>query len=610
MLLRQVRFFSCVVFGCAVIAGCGAGGSTQTVAGGTTSAGTSTSTGATTGTTGTTSTSSTGTTTTGTGTTGTGTGTTGTGTGTGTATGTGSDGGPGTVVGTGTGGTSTLLPVATAARLLDQATFGPTTNDISHVRSVGVNGWLQEQFNTPATVLATLPTPLPTQCTNNAPPCFESEFWQTALTGPDQLRQRVAFSLGELFVTSTQSVNGYAMVPYYNTPAAAAFTNWRTIMQDGALSPAMGLYLNMINSGKPAAGQHANENWARELMQLFSIGLVKLNTDGTVQVDSSGNPVPTYTEDQVAAFADTFTGWTYATSTGGSPTTFPNGTANYYSPLAPVESKHDTTKKTLLNNTVVSAGGTAAGDLKIALDNIFNDPSLPPFVCKQLIQHLVTSTPSAVYVRRVTNVFLDNGSGVRGHLQGVPTAILTDKEARVGDTDTTQNGGHLREPMLYLTSAMRALGYSSTNTDPTNLWAYTSLSGYTSPLGEQPMRSPSVFNFYPPEYVIPGTDINAPEFSLENTASATLRLSLANTLSQGTLNGFKTDLSKTSTLGVMAADPAKITDTLGVLFMHGQMPTDMRTVIINAISGFSDYGQRVRVATYLILSSSQYKVMH
>ncbi len=478
------------------------------------------------------------------------------------------------------------------------------------MQSLGTTAWLQEQFATPATALATLPATLPTQCTNNATACFESEAWQAMLTGPDQLRQRVAFSLGELFVVSTQSVNGYALVPYWNTLSTDAFTNWRTIMQDVALSPDMGLYLNMIQNAKPPAGQHANENWAREMLQLFSIGLVKLSNDGTVQVDSSGTPVPTYTETQVQAFADTFTGWTYATSTGGSPTNFPNNTANYYSPMAAVEKYHDTTTKTLLDNTVVSAGGTAAGDLKIALDNIFNDANLPPFVCKQLIQHLVTSTPSPAYVQRVTTVFINNGAGVRGDMKAVLTAILTDAEARAGDTDASQDGGHLREPMLFLTAAMRALGYSSTNTDATNLWAYTSLSGYTSPLGEQPMHSPSVFNFYPPEYVIPDTQLNAPEFGLENTASSTLQLSLADRLSTGSMNGFSTDLSKTSTLGKIAADPGKITDTLGVLFMHGQMPADMRGVILNAISGLSDYGQRVRVATYLILSSSQYKIMH
>ena len=530
-----------------------------------------------------------------TGTGSTGTGTTGTG-----STGTGS---------TGTGSTNTVS-VASASRLLDQATFGPTSDSIANVQSSGVTPWIQAQFAMPQTVLSTLPNPLPTQCATTPTPCFESEFWQTELTAPDQLRQRVAFSLGELFVSSTQSVDARAMIPYYNTLAADAFTNWRTIMQDVTLSPAMGLYLNLIQNAKPPAGQHANENFAREMMQLFSTGLIKLNNDGTAQLDASGNPIPEYTETQVQAFADTYTGWTYATSTGGIPAKFPNTAANYNSPMVGVDTAHDVTTKTLLNNTVVSAGGTAKGDLKIALDNLFNDASLPPFVCRQLIQHLVTSTPSPAYVQRIANVFINNGSGVRGDMQAVLTAILTDSEARAGDTNASFDGGHLREPMLYVTAAMRALGYTSTNTDPTNLWAYASVSNLSSPLGEQPMRSPSVFNFYPPDYVIPGTTLNAPEFSLENTANATLRETLANSFSTGKLSGFSTDLSKTSALGVIAASPGNITDALGVLFMHGQMPSDMRTVIVNAITPLTDYGQRVRIAVYLILSSSQYKIMH
>ncbi|MEK6399006.1 MAG: DUF1800 family protein, partial [Terriglobus sp.] len=491
-----------------------------------------------------------------------------------------------------------------------QATFGPTTDSIAHVQALGVNSWLTEQFNLPQTRLVVLPSPLPAQCSTTPTPCFESEFWQTELTAPDQLRQRVAFSLGELFVTSTQSVNANAVLSYYNTLSADALGNWRTIMEDVTLSPAMGLYLNMIQAGKPPAGQHANENFAREMMQLFSIGLYKLNLDGTLQTDASGKPIPTYTETQVQAFADTYTGWTYATSSGTAPTTFPNKTANFNSPLMPVDSAHDTTPKTLLNNTVVSAGGTARGDMKIALDNLFNDPDLPPFVCKQLIQHLVTSTPSNAYVQRVATVFVNNGSGVRGDMKAVLTAILTDSEARAGDTNASYDGGHLSEPMLYLTSAMRALSFTNTNTDATDAYSYRQLSNYTSPLSEQPMRSPSVFNFYPPEYVIPSSTLNAPEFGLENTASVNLRLTLANTLSQGKLTNFAADFSKTGTLGTIAADPGKLADTLSVLLMHGQMPTTMRTVIVNTISPYNDNGQRVRLAVFLILSSSLYKVMH
>lgn len=528
----------------------------------------------------------------GTGSTGTGSGSTGTGSG-------------------GSGGSSNpAVTVATASRLLDQATFGPTTDTIAHVQAVGVNAWLTEQYTAPATTLPLIPSPLPAQCPTTPTSCFESEFWQAELTAPDQLRQRVAFTLGELFVTSTQSVNANAILSYYNTLSADALGNWRTLMEDVTLSPAMGLYLDMIQAGKPPAGQHANENFAREMLQLFSIGLYKLNMDGTLQLDAAGKPIPTYTEAQVQAFADTYTGWTFATSTGTAPTKFPNTAPNYNSPLMPVDTAHDTTPKTLLNGTAISAGGTARGDMKIALDNIFNDPSLPPFISKQLIQHLVTSTPSSAYVQRVASVFVNNGSGVRGDMKAVLTAILTDSEARAGDTNASSDGGHLREPMLYLTAAMRALNFANTNTDSTDQWSYRQLSTYTAPLSEQPLRSPSVFNFYPPDYVVPASTLNAPEFGLENTASVNLRLTLANAISQGKLTNFAADFSKTGTLGTIAADPAKLADTLSVLLMHGQMPAAMRTVIINTLTPLTDNGQRVRVAVYLILSSSLYKVMH
>ena len=497
-----------------------------------------------------------------------------------------------------------------AARLLDQATFGPTQSDIAHVQSVGLSGFLTEQFALPQTTLADIPNPYPTQCANAPAPCLESEVWQTALTAPDQLRQRVAFSLTELFVVSTQSENALSMPPFWNALAKDSFGNWRTLMEDMTLSPAMGLYLNTIQSNKPAAGQIANENFGREMLQLFSTGIVMLNQDGTPQMDAGGNPIPVYTEAQVEAFARAYTGWTYAVAGGASPPKFPNNTPDYDDRMAPVEANHDLSSKTLLQGTVLSAGGSARQDLKGALDNIFQHPNLPPFVAKQLIQHLVTSTPSPAYVARVAAVFTDNGKGVRGDMKSVLTAIFTDTEARAGDTNSTFDGGHLREPMLYLTGTMRGLGYASSNTDATNLYAYESLSNYTSALGEVPFRSPSVFNFYPPEYVIPGTQLNAPEFSLENTASVNLRLTLANSLSSGKLSGFSTDLSATSALGVLAKTPGDLADALGVLFLHGEMPAAMRSQIVSTVTAIADRPTRARVAVYLVLSSSLYKVMH
>jgi uncharacterized protein (DUF1800 family) len=501
-----------------------------------------------------------------------------------------------------------LASATSAARLLDQATFGPTLADIHHVQSIGLDGYLTEQFNTPATLLADIPIPLPAVCVpaNTSIACEESEWWQAALTGNDQLRQRVAFALSQIFVISSNEVSALTITYYHNMLAQDAFTNFSTIMHDVTLSPGMGAYLNMLNSAKAPTGQIANENYARELMQLFSIGLNQLNQDGSLRLDGSGNPIPTFTEDQVEAFARAYTGWTYANSTGGLPTNYPNNTANYFAPMVAVESKHDTTAKTLLNGTVLPAGQSAENDLQDALANIFNQPNTGPFVCRQLIQHLVTSNPSPTYVSRVAAVFANNGSGVRGDMQAVIRAILEDTEARAGDTNPLYDGGHLREPMLWMTNYLRAMSF--TNTDPNT--SYYSLSLSSSNLGQRPYHSGSVFNYFPPDYVVPQTTLNAPEFGLENTATAILRLSLADTLVNNKITGINTDLSATSTLGQIAAtSPANLVDTLNLLFMHGQMPADMRAQILTAISGLGT-AQRVRVAVYLIITSSQYKIMH
>jgi uncharacterized protein (DUF1800 family) len=218
----------------------------------------------------------------------------------------------------------------------------------------------------------------------------------------------------------------------------------------------------------------------------------------------------------------------------------------------------------------------------------------------------VTSTPSPAYVSRVSAVFANNGNGVRGDMQAVIRSILTDQEARAGDTNPNYNGGHLREPILFLTAMIRALGF--TNTDVNG--SYDSLSNYSANLSERPYRANSVFNFFPPNYVIPGSTLNAPEFDIENTATATLRLSLADSIVNNKISSFTVDLSNTSTLGTMAANPATLTDYLGMLLMYSQMPANMRSTIINTITPLTSNAQRVRIALYLIITSSQYKVIH
>ena len=519
---------------------------------------------------------------------------------------------PGTVTSAAVNAAISLTTIAQAARLLDQATFGPTLNDIGHVQQVGIDGYLAEQFAVPTTLLADIPATLPVNCVaaNTPVPCLESEWWQVALTGNDQLRQRVAFALSEIAVVSSvsASVNARSVTPYHNMLANDAFGNYFNVMKDVTLSPAMGAYLNMLNSDKAPVGQIPNENYARELMQLFSIGLYMLNQDGTLQLDASGNPIPTYGEAQIEQFAKVYTGWTYANATGGVPNTFP-AAANYFYPMAAVESHHDMTAKTLLNGTVLPAGQSSTQDLQAALTNIFNHQNVAPFISKQLIQHLVASNPSPAYVGRVAAVFANDGTGVRGNMKTVVKAILTDVEARAGDTNASFDGGHLREPMLWMTGVMRGLGYVNTDANQN----YFNLSNYSTALNQRPYRSGSVFNFFSPSYLLPGTTTLAPEFGLENTATAILRLTLADRIVFNRLSGFNVDLSAGSTLGKMAtgtAGPGNLADALSVIFMHGQMPASMRTTLVNATSGLTDPAQRVRVAVYLVITSSLYKVEH
>jgi uncharacterized protein (DUF1800 family) len=504
---------------------------------------------------------------------------------------------------------STTLATATAAaRLLDQATFGPTSADIATVQRIGINPWITSQFSQATTALAAIPTnPLPAVClaANTAYPCAESEWWQAAITGSDQLRQRVAFALSEMFVISTQTVPGQTIPAFHNMLANDAFGNFATIMHDVSVSPGMGDYLNMLNSAKPATGQIANENYARENMQLFTIGLYLLNQDGSQQLDGNGNPIPAYTQAQVQAFARAYTGWTYGEASG-TVTKFPNSTADWVDPMQPVDSSHDTTAKTLLNNTVLPAGQTATQDLSGALSNLFNHPNIGPFVCRQLIQHLVTSTPSPAYVSRIAAVFANNGNGVRGDMQAVIRAILTDEEARAGDTNASYDGGHLREPILFLTAMMRSLGFPNTDANS----SYASLSNYSQTLNERPYRFNSVFSFFPPNYVIPATTINAPEFGIENTATATLQESLADSIVNNKIASFSVNLSNTSSWGTLAANPANLVNALNTLLMHSQMSSAMQTAIVNTITPLTSNAQRVRIAIYLIVTSPQYKVIH
>lgn len=505
----------------------------------------------------------------------------------------------------------TVETVAAAVRFLEQSTFGPTPALVTQVQQTGFPEFLTSQF---AISGSTYPDPAST-VTSLLP--TQQVFFTNALNNPDQLRQRVAFALSEMWVTSGFTVPPQGMAPYMRLLLQDAFVNYRTLMNDVTLSPAMGRYLDMVDNDNPPTGQHANENYARELMQLFTLGLDKLNEDGTLQLDSSGNPIPIYTQADVDSFALAYTGWTYPTQSGA--TLAKHNPAYWIGPMVPFESNHNMTAKVLLpvsgSAVTLPAGQSAENDLSGALDNIFAQPSLPPFVCKQLIQHLVSSNPSSAYVKRVADVFtsgtfsgsgLTIGSGQRGDMQAVIAAILLDSEARRGDSTATANpgDGHLREPVLYIANILRAFGATTDGAAPANS---------ASSMSQSVMDSPSVFNFFPPSYGIPGTNLLGPEFDLETTATTLVRANFINSFVYGSV-GTGTTVSFT-TYANLAANPnatGQLLDTLNALLLHNSMTADARTSILAAVNavpaGSTQNLARAQAAIYLILSSSQYQV--
>ena len=491
-----------------------------------------------------------------------------------------------------------------ADRFLEQTTFGPNPALVAQVQQSGLPAFLTNQFGAPVTAY---PTPASTE-TDLGP--LQQRFWVHALTGQDQLRQRVAFALGQIFVIGGDKISDpTAYTNYLTLLSNDAFTNYRQIMKDVTLSPAMGHYLDMVNNDKPKAGDHANENYARELMQLFTLGTALLNDDGSPQLDSSNNPIPTYSQAQVQEFALAYTGWTYPTMPGA--TQQKHNPSYWTGPMVATDSNHDTTAKQLLQYTNAASGGllpggqTSAQDLDGAMDNIFNHPNLPPFVSRELIQHLVTSNPSPEYIQRVSEVFKNNGSSVRGDMKAVIAAILLDPEARRGDDPTTANvvDGHLQEPILYIAGLLRAFGAVS---DGSNL------SGQGSSMSENVLFSASVFNFFSPNFVIPGTSLYGPEFQILTTATSLNRANFVNTFVFGSL-GSGTTVSFAS-YGTQASNPGALLDSLNTLMLHGTMSADMKTSILTAMqavpAGANQGLQEAQTAIYLIGTSSQYQVQH
>jgi uncharacterized protein (DUF1800 family) len=501
--------------------------------------------------------------------------------------------------------TTAVVPKEVAARFLEQATFGPTRDLINQVQQVGFLNFLQDQFDAPVSTYA---DPAPSE--NSLTPT-QQRFFTNVLNGQDQLRQRLSFGLSEIWVISGNTIVPQGVAPYLRLLQQDALANYRTIMQDVTLSPAMGRYLDMVNNDKPdpVANTHANENYARELLQLFTVGTYLLNSDGSLQRDAQGNPLPTYDESVVQGFARAYTGWTYPTQAGA--TLQKHNPLFYLGPMEAFENNHDTNSKAILGGVVLPAGQTSLADLNGALDTIFNHPNVGPFVCKQLIQHLVTSNPSPAYVTRVAGVFASGsfnglGSGQRGDMKAVIAAILLDAEARRGDVPVIANpaDGHLREPIIFIAGLLRAFGATSDG---------SALISQGGNMGQTALQPPSVFNFFPPDFKIPGSSpaLLGPEFALQTAATDFARINFVNTFAFGTLGGTTVDFTSYANL---AANPNQLLDSLNTSLLHGTMSSDMQTSITNALnavpSGSSQALQRAKTAIYLVGSSSQYQVHH
>jgi hypothetical protein len=500
---------------------------------------------------------------------------------------------------------------ADAVRLLEQSTWGPTPELVQHVQDVGIEPFLDEQFEASSSGYPTLPLYPTTRDATSCPSgsaCqrdnytmypVQTRFFVNALYGGDQLRQRVAFALHQILVASGVDVTQPSwMTPYLQTLDRDAFGNFRQLLYDITLNAAMGNYLDMNGNTKT----RPNENYAREVLQLFSIGTGRLNLDGSAQLDGSGQSIPTYDQAVVTSFARVFTGWRFAAGQTGVP--------NYIDPMVVNAAQHDTAAKTLLHGYVVQAGQTADKDLNDAIDNIFGDPNVGPFISKQLIQHLVTSNPSSEYVARIASVF-NGGAGARGDLRAVVRAILLDPEAR-GDLKTDPAYGRLRNPLQLLLGILRAFHAGSADLAGQS-------DGYLNPqavaMGMDVFRPPSVFSYYSPSTVAPGTGgLRAPEFGLLSTSSALQRANVINTLvfsriavSANAPNGTAIDLRP---LQPLAATPDNLVDTLDSLLLHGTMSVTMRQSIIAAVSAVAatNVNKRVQTAIYLVATSSVYQV--
>jgi uncharacterized protein (DUF1800 family) len=540
-----------------------------------------------------------------------------------------------------------VVPVATlqrrqdASRFLLQTTFGPTTATIEALGNQTYASWIDDQMALPVTDrfvaavqarfdLGDAYRPGGAQYT---PYVVSQAFWSGMTTAPDQLRQRTAYALQQIFMVSQADGNLWhqsrAYARYLDLINRNAFGNFRTLLQDMAMSPAMAIYLSHLRNRKedPVTGRLPDENFAREVMQLFTIGLYELNQDGSLQLDASGRPIETYSIPDVMAMAKVFTGFSWA---------FPDAQlteSNFrwinpsYSvaadqridllPMKAYPGMHSTLEKTLFTGkpwaTTLPAGASATDDVRKALDVLFNHPNVGPFIGRQLIQKLVTGHPSPAYVRRIAAVFNDNGSGVRGDLGAVVRAILLDTEAR-GRPDATF--GKVREPVLRIAHWMRAFNATSTTGAYNFEWEI-------NPAGQLPEKAPSVFGDFRPGYIPPNSSFaargaTAPELQLVNENTVAGWVNVAEAMGGGGLgwaNGMRELAPKYEALAarLSAGDAAGLVDQLDLLMFGSQMSLELRQAIFDAIAtvGGTDANSqlnRARMAVFIALASPEYLV--
>lgn len=528
---------------------------------------------------------------------------------------------------------ATALSAVEAARFLTQATFGPKKAEIDALTQsppAVVNTWIATQIDLPASSLRAeaqadfVAFSQPGGSTSVSNTNRQAAWWKVAVKGQDQLRQRVAFALSQIFVVSETngvlSGNPSALAGYYDLLVQHAFGNYRTLLEEVSMSPVMGVYLSHLRNGKATFNAqgvqltYPDENYAREIMQLFSIGLNQLHPDGSLVLDVNGTPIPVYTQQTVAETAKVFTGWGFA-STASNPS-FYGAASNYNQRMRLYPNFHDTTAKTIVGGRVLPANQGGEADLRDTLDTLFHHSNTAPFISRQLIQRLVTSNPSPGYIYRVAQVFANNGSGVRGDLGAVIRAILTDYEARSANAAAGATYGKLREPILRATALLRGLGGDS-NSGRIAITAGTTENN----LGQTPLRSPTVFNFFSPNYVHPGAlaraGLFAPEFQVltDYTAIATpnvLRgyIQARRAVSTDTANQTVALAPDPATLA-LTQTPQVLVDQLNLVLAGGRLSRSTVDRIVAAITAMpaattdANREERYRSAVYLVLTTPQ-----